>query len=79
MDGRINGVENTLEKHGEKIKDLEEFKDKHEEKHEILSKEHTLNTAKIQYIEKALLWVLGIVVGAVILAIIQVVISGGNR
>lgn len=59
---KLNDLDRKVYVHSEKIKELEEFKDDHEEKHETMNVQHYLNTEKIKIIEKALLSVLGIVV-----------------
>ena len=75
MDERIGDVETTVEIHGEKIKNLEEFKEIHEKKHEPRDEQHTQNTLKIHYIEKIFLSILGIMGSAVIIALLQLVIN----
>lgn len=75
MDERLNNVEKTVGIHGEKIKSLEEFQEIHEKRHEIKDEQHMQNTLKIHYIEKSLLSILGIMVSAVVIAILQLVIK----
>ncbi len=66
MDERMDEVEKTTEVHKEKIAGLEFFKRNHEKKHETQDKEHIINTAKLQAIEKALFWILGLVVSSLV-------------
>lgn len=75
MDERLNDVERTVGIHGEKIKSLEEFQEVHEKKHEPRDEQHMQNTLKIQYIERAFLSILGIMVSAVVIALLQLVIK----
>lgn len=74
-ENRFLNVEKTVEFHGEKIKKLEGFQETHEDKHEQRDKEHITNTLKLHYIEKGLLSILGIMVAAVVVAVIQLVIK----
>jgi exopolysaccharide biosynthesis predicted pyruvyltransferase EpsI len=66
FDGRLDEVEKTTEVHKEKIAKLECFRSDHEKKHETHDKEHIINTTKLQTIEKALFWILGIIVSSLI-------------
>lgn len=75
MDERFNDVERTVGIHGEKIKSLEEFQEVHEKKHEPRDEQHMQNTLKLQYIERAFLSILGIMVSAVVIALLQLVIK----
>ena len=75
MDERLNDVERTVGIHGEKIKSLEEFQEVHEKKHEPRDEQHMQNTLKLQYIERAFLSILGIMVSAVVIALLQLVIK----
>ncbi|MBN1469520.1 MAG: hypothetical protein JXM74_04600 [Fusobacteriaceae bacterium] len=75
MDERLNDVERTVEIHGEKIKNLEEFSDIHEKKHEGRDKEHDINTYKINVIERIFIFILATIGTVVLGAILNLVIK----
>lgn len=73
MDERLDEVEKTTEVHKEKIEGLEMFRRNHEKKHEVQDKEHIINTMKLQTIEKALFWILGLVISSLIYKMFEMI------